>query len=64
MGCRWRNGCQLWKVAANTLNKQLWTTDKGCPPTLGWDMGLKPFTVKNKIVKKFSRGSDLGRFFG
>jgi hypothetical protein len=28
-GCGWRNDLQLWKVAANTLNKQSRTADKG-----------------------------------
>jgi hypothetical protein len=27
-GCGWRNGLQLWRVAANILNKQLRTNDK------------------------------------
>jgi hypothetical protein len=28
-GCGWRNGLQLWRVAANILKKQLRTKDKG-----------------------------------
>jgi hypothetical protein len=28
-GCGWRNGLQIWKVAANILNKQSRTADKG-----------------------------------
>jgi hypothetical protein len=29
------DGLQIWKVAANILNKQSWTADKGCPSNLG-----------------------------
>jgi hypothetical protein len=28
-GCGWRNGLQIWRVAANILNKQSWTAEKG-----------------------------------
>jgi hypothetical protein len=28
-GCGWRNGLQLWRLAANVLNKQPRTNDKG-----------------------------------
>jgi len=28
-GCRWRNGIQIRRVAANILNNQSWTADKG-----------------------------------
>jgi hypothetical protein len=33
---------QIWRVAANILNKQLWATDKGGPPT--WGLGELPTT--------------------
>jgi hypothetical protein len=26
---------QIWRVAANILNKQLWTADRGWPSSLG-----------------------------
>jgi hypothetical protein len=29
LGCEWRDGLKLWRVAANTLNKQPQTNDKG-----------------------------------
>jgi hypothetical protein len=29
------NGFQLWRVAANVLNKQKWAADKGWPSSLG-----------------------------
>jgi hypothetical protein len=28
-GCGWREGLQIWRVAANILNEQSWTADKG-----------------------------------
>jgi hypothetical protein len=34
------NGLQLWRVAANTLNKQPWETEKGWYSGLGLDVGL------------------------
>jgi hypothetical protein len=38
-GCGWRNGLQLWRVAANTLNKQSQTADKGWSSSLGVGQG-------------------------
>jgi hypothetical protein len=38
-GCTWRNGLQLWKVAANTLNKQSRAADKGWSSSLGVGRG-------------------------
>jgi hypothetical protein len=38
-GCGWRNGLQLWRVAANILNKQLRTADKGWSSSLGVGRG-------------------------
>jgi hypothetical protein len=35
LGYEWRNGLQIWKVAADTLNKQFRTADKGWSPRLG-----------------------------
>jgi hypothetical protein len=40
-GCEWRNGLQLWRVAANTLNKQSRTADKGWSSSLGFGPGAK-----------------------
>jgi hypothetical protein len=48
LGLRWRNGLQLWRVAANTLNKQPWTNDKGWPSSLG--VGLTTLRRKTKLV--------------
>jgi hypothetical protein len=47
-GCGWRNGLQLWRIAANILNNQMLTNGKGWSPSFGgwvWD-----FTVKNKFL--------------
>jgi hypothetical protein len=41
-GCGWRNGLQLWRVAANMLNQHPQTNDKGCPPAWGFGVGLIP----------------------
>jgi hypothetical protein len=39
---------QIWRVTANILNKQLWTSDKGGPPAWGLDVGLTaPHIVMN-----------------
>jgi hypothetical protein len=40
------NDLCLWRIAANTLNKQ---PKKGVPPAWGW---LKSSHLKNKIVTK------------
>ena len=38
-GCGWRKGLALWEVAANILNKQSRTTDKGWFSSLGVGRG-------------------------
>jgi hypothetical protein len=38
-GCGWRNGLQVWRVAANILNKRLRTADKGWSSSLGVGWG-------------------------
>jgi hypothetical protein len=38
-GCGWRNGLQLWRVAANIMNTQLRTNDKGWSSSLGVGRG-------------------------
>jgi hypothetical protein len=38
-GCGWRNGLQLSRVAANILNKQTQTNDKGWSSSLGAGRG-------------------------
>jgi hypothetical protein len=38
-GCGWRNGLQLWRLAANILNKQSRTDNKGWSSSLGFGRG-------------------------
>jgi hypothetical protein len=41
------DGHQIWRVAANVLNKQSWTADKGWSSSLGVGEGLT--TPRRKI---------------
>jgi hypothetical protein len=64
-GCGWRNGLQLWKVAANILNKQSRTADKGGRPA--WGLGevlTTPHRKKLLFYETYGQASDLDRFFG
>jgi hypothetical protein len=45
-----RNGLQLWRLAANILNKQSRTENKGWSSSLG--VGLTTLHHKNKLVTK------------
>jgi hypothetical protein len=48
-------GLQIWRVAANILNKQSRTADKGWSPSLG--VGLTTHHCKkNKFVAKCQKG--------
>jgi hypothetical protein len=40
LGCGWRNGLQIWRLAANILNKQSWTDNKRWPSSLGVGHGV------------------------
>jgi hypothetical protein len=59
-GCGWRNGLQLWSVAANTLNKKSRTADKG------WSSSLLTNPHRKKLwrYEPLHNASDLDRFFG
>jgi hypothetical protein len=46
------DGLQIWRVAANLLNKQSRTADKGWSSSWGLGMGLKTPLHKNKLVTK------------
>jgi hypothetical protein len=46
------NGNQLWKVAANTLNKEQWTNDKGRSSALGSRVWITTIHSKNELVAK------------
>jgi hypothetical protein len=49
-GCGWRNDLQLWRLAANILNKQPRTNNKGWSSSLG--VGLTTLHHKNNLVTK------------
>jgi phage shock protein PspC (stress-responsive transcriptional regulator) len=55
--CGWRDCLQLWRVAANILNKQQRTNDKG------WSSSI---LHRKKLIcyEKSNRASDLDGFFG
>jgi hypothetical protein len=55
MGCGWRDGLQLWRVAANILNKQLRTYDKGWSSSLRVGRGATTLHHKNKFVMEISK---------
>jgi hypothetical protein len=59
------NCLQVWRLAANILSKQLWTTEKGCPSSL-W-VGVR-LTILHSLApahyKKLLRVSDLNEFCG
>jgi hypothetical protein len=46
------NSLQLWRIAANRLNKQPTTVDKGWFYRMGFVRGAKTLTAKNKPVTK------------
>jgi hypothetical protein len=55
---------QIWRVAANTLNKQSRTSGKGCFSNLGLGQGVNnPFPKNLTFYKMLHRGSNLDRFF-
>jgi hypothetical protein len=49
-GYRWRNSLQLWRLAANVLNKQPQTDNKGWSSSLGVGRGAATLHHKNKLV--------------
>jgi hypothetical protein len=51
-----RRDIQIWRVAANVLNKQSRTTDKGCPSAWGLGDGLTPHRKKKQLVTKCYTG--------
>jgi hypothetical protein len=50
------DGLQIWRVAANLLNKQSRAADKGCSSILGVGHGLKLVTIRNKLVTNCHKG--------
>jgi hypothetical protein len=60
-GCGWRNGLQLWRLAANILNEQPWTNDKGWSSSLGVGRGGNNHSQKKiNVVWKFKKSLGPG----
>jgi hypothetical protein len=56
-------GLQIWRVAANILNKQSRTADKGWPSS--WGVGLTtPHHKKETRYEMLQRASELDGYFG
>jgi hypothetical protein len=56
---------QIWRVAANILNKQSRTADKGGPPAWGLGGGLTtPHRKKGTRYEMLQRTSELDGYFG
>jgi hypothetical protein len=56
------DGLQIWRVAANVLNKQLRTADRGGPPA--WELGVGQTTPHHKkisLLRNVKKGLGLGR---
>jgi hypothetical protein len=50
-------GLQIWRVAANILNKQSRTADKGWPSSLGVGRGLTtPHRKKRNTLRNVTKG--------
>ena len=50
---RMKEWCPIWRVDANILNKQLWTTNKGWSSSLGgWARCWQLLTIKTGFVMK------------
>jgi hypothetical protein len=47
------DGLQIWRVAANILNKQSQTSERGWPSSLGAKLGLTTGTVKIVYVANY-----------
>jgi hypothetical protein len=55
-------GLQIWRVAANILNKQSWTADKGGPPAWGLGGGLTTLHRKeSNTLRNVTKGLGIGR---
>jgi hypothetical protein len=59
------DGLQLWREAANILNKQLRTADKGWSSSLGIGRGLTtPLREKISLLRNVHEALDLDGFLG
>lgn len=60
-----RDGLKIWGLAANILNNQSWTDDKGRTSSLGFGRpGCQPLTLEYVVsYEMLHRCSDLDRFY-
>jgi len=59
------DGLQIWRIAANILNKQWWTADKGLSPILGVRLGFNSSSPrKDSFLRNVTQGLGIGRIFG
>jgi hypothetical protein len=58
-------GLQIWRVAADILNKQSRTADKGWPSSLGVGRGANnSHRNKRNMYEMLQRASELDGYFG
>jgi hypothetical protein len=62
-GSGWRNGFQIGRLAANILNKQPWTANRGGPPAWGLGVGLTTPHRKKNLLRKLLKSLGPGRIF-
>jgi hypothetical protein len=55
------DGLQIWRVAANILNKQSWTADKGWSSSLGVGRGINNSPYKINLLRNVTKGLGPGR---
>jgi hypothetical protein len=56
------DGLQIWSVAANILNKQSWTVNRGWPSSLGVGQGANsPPTIKLYVLQSIYKGLGNGQ---
>jgi hypothetical protein len=54
------DGFQMWRVAADVLNRQLWPADKGYSSSLGVGRGAINFsTIKSHLITKCYTGLQI-----
>jgi len=58
----WGGGLQTWNVAANILNRQSLTADKGWPSSSGAERGVNNSSpYKNNLFRNVKKGLGFGR---
>jgi hypothetical protein len=58
------DGIEMWKMAANILNKRLWTAEKGWFSSAGLCEGLTHHRKEIACCKILHESSELDGFFG